>query len=406
MAEQADAKRTKGRWTVMVFMGAATMDGEAPLDLAADADIVELASVVGSTGNSNLNVFVQRHDGGDVVSRLHLGHHGDQPIEVPDDQRQLDSGAALVKFMEWSFLTAKHEPDDHSLLVLWGHAYDFAFGRRRTRNGDVDALDFAELSDKLKALQTHYEEKHKAYYKNGRKAQIDIIGFDACDVATVEMAVQLGPYAKFLLASQVAVPIPGWPYDRILERLAKPMGDHPMCPVEFGSYAVRRFCEAYKSNVPVSLSFVNLAHSERLALSVRALAKALVSSMLRGDSRNILLDVFERAQTAADRPYIDVADFCLGLARESDNEDVLEAATALGDLLASCDPPVVGRSHVASRRPLIVEHGRNCGALTRLHGISLYAPHLGSDDPADAHDQYKLFELTRDTVWGALVHAL
>lgn len=402
MAGEADERRTKGRWTVMVFMGAATLDGEAPLDLAADADITELRSV---PRNPNLNIFVQRHDGGDLVSRLHIGREHDQPIEVPADQRQLDSGAALAKFIKWSLERADHKPEDHSVLVLWGHAYDFAFGRRRSAGGVIDALDFAELSDTLKELQEWHFELHKSHYRHGEKPKLDIIGFDACDIATVEMAVQLGPYAKFLLASQVAVPIPGWPYDRMLERLVNPKGVR-MCPLEFGAYAVRRYCESYPSNVPVSLSFVNLVHRERLALSVRGLAKSLVSSMLQGDSRAVLLDLFERSQTAADRPYIDVADFCLGLARESDNDEVLEAAIALGDLLAACVPPLAGLSHKPELRPLIVEHGHNCGALARLHGISLYAPHLGSEDPNGAHDQYKLFELTRDTVWGALVHAL
>ena len=39
------------------------------------------------------------------------------------------------------------------MLVLWGHAYDFAFARSRTREGVVDAIDFVELSGLLQRLQ-------------------------------------------------------------------------------------------------------------------------------------------------------------------------------------------------------------------------------------------------------------
>ena len=75
---------------------------------------------------------------------------------------------------------------------------------------------------------------------------LDILGFDACDLSTVEMACQLQPFANYLLGSQIGIPIPGWPYDRILDRLQNPMGS--MRPSEFGSYIVRRFCESYAAS--------------------------------------------------------------------------------------------------------------------------------------------------------------
>ena len=58
------------------------------------------------------------------------------------------------------------------------------------------------------------------------------------------MACQLQPFAKYLLGSEIGIPIPGWPYDRILDRLRNPKG-RLMAPPEFGSYVVRRFCESY-----------------------------------------------------------------------------------------------------------------------------------------------------------------
>ena len=93
------------------------------------------------------------------------------------------------------------------MLVLWGHAYDFAIGRALTRGGAIDALDFAELSGVLRALQDRMQER----YGGDERPTLDIIGFDACDLSTVEMACQLHPFASYLLGSQIGIPIPGWP---------------------------------------------------------------------------------------------------------------------------------------------------------------------------------------------------
>ena len=43
--------------------------------------------------------------------------------------------------------------------------------------------------------------RHSGY--GAPQAKLDILAFDACDLATVEMACQLEPFAKYLLGSQI-----------------------------------------------------------------------------------------------------------------------------------------------------------------------------------------------------------
>ena len=144
------------KWTVMVFMGAATIQGNEPLIDAAEADLAEMQSV-GSGGP--LNIFVQVH-GKDVPRRGRITGNMPKGIDglqvVPEDQQDPSRGRALESFIRWALTTADHDPrnqDHSSMLVLWGHAYDFAMGRSQTRDGMVDALDFAELSRVLERLQ-------------------------------------------------------------------------------------------------------------------------------------------------------------------------------------------------------------------------------------------------------------
>ncbi len=47
----------------------------------------------------------------------------------------------------------------------------------------------------------------------------EVIGFDACLMATLETAAILEPYANYLIASEETEPDSGWDYERILTHL-------------------------------------------------------------------------------------------------------------------------------------------------------------------------------------------
>jgi len=389
-------KNDDRKWTVMVFMGADTIAGNAPLHGAVQADLEEMAFV--GSGES-LNIFVQVHGQG-VPRRYHIGV--DKGQDVPDSQRNTAGGRALAHFIETSLMKVGHRRQDHSMLVLWGHAYDFAIGRAQTRSGAIDALDFAELSEVLRALQDKMLEK----YGGGERPTLDVVGFDACDLSTVEMACQLQPFARYLLASQIGIPIPGWPYDRILYRLRHPIG-RLMVPAEFGSWVVRRFCESYPASDPVSLTLLDLNRARELFAYAEFLALTLACAIGNPDARERIADSFSGSQTEERKPFVDVADLCLHLVRHSGDAFVIEAARALGDFLISPWPPLVGCSHTGKGRPFVVEHGRNSGHAARLNGISLYAPHVARDNDFDAaRDLYHNFTFAQETCWSELVHTL
>lgn len=389
-----------GRWTVMVFMGTHTIAGNAPLVQAAQDDITEMEEVGSGDG---LNIFVQVH-GDRQPYRRHIGYGTE--VVPPEEQRTSD-GAALAAFILWALAKAGHAGGDRSMLVLWGHAYQFAIGHAPTGDGSIDALDFAELVSVFKGVQKLQQSR----YGLGELPKLDIIGFDACDLATVEMSCQLAPFADYLLASERGIPIPGWPYDRILDRLRKPQGNRVMGPAEFGSYVVRRYCEAYRSDRPVSLTLLSLRRADELAARTEALARQLAMAVGEdSDERERILEMFARSQTDDGKPFVDVADLCLSLIRESNDPLVREAAQALGDFLISPMPVIPGDSEDGLGRPFIVEHGRNAAAATRLHGVSLYAPHVAlATNPDDREVElrlYRNFVFAQQSLWRDLVEHL
>lgn len=395
-------------WTVMVFMGATTFDGNVPLGSAAESDLAEMTAIGSEAGR--LNILVERHDN-TSASRYHIGNSQPGWTGTPDKKppAALGDGQALTRFVRDALRQADHRPDDYTMLVLWGHAYEFAFGRRRERDGAVDALDFSELRDRLVDIQGEmfrqwYGEAHTS---GVRLPKLDIVGFDACELSSVEMACQLAPCAKYLLGSEIGIPIPGWPYDRILDRVKHNEEDRPMGPAEFGSYIVRRFCESYQAREPVSLTLLDLSYSADLVDRAEWLARMLARELGNPESADHIALLFSQSQTEVGRPYVDVADLCVNLARESSSASIADAATALGDLLVSPRPAVAGLSATGAGRPLVVEHGRNAGALARLHGLSLYAPHVAPETDANAAASlYDKFEFAQQTSWRDLVHTL
>jgi hypothetical protein len=398
------AASKKAKWTVMVFMGADTIKGNAPLIKAAEADLREMRSV-GS--GERLNIFVQVHGKGPVPRRGRITKGVPKGIDaldiVPDHEQETEGGRAIECFIGWSLEESeRHLPKysrHYSMLVLWGHAYDFAIDRAKTAQGTIDPLEFAELTRVLERLQ--------ARFRAAGDMKLDILGFDACDLSTVEMACQFQPFAKYLLGSQIGIPIPGWPYDRILDRLLSPIGTL-MCPAEFGSYIVRRFCESYVAAArTVSLTLLDLDRTDELVENAKLLALMLARGIDDPVARDRLASLFSQSQTAPRKPYVDLADMCLNLVRRSGDPRVVEAARNLGDFLISPQSEVVGKSARGGGRPFVVEHGRNAGETARLNGVSIYAPHVAPNYDFDAvRHPYENFTFAKKTLWSDLVHVL
>jgi Clostripain family len=395
------AQPGKHQWTIMIFMGSAPLPDFADLSSEAAKTLERLREILPDASlDQRLNVMVQVHGAG-KPRRHHVGHTPAEGVEVNEKPGTPDDALPLLRFVDWALETAKHDDDDYSMLVLWGHAYEFAIGPRKTGTG-IDALDFAELAVGLE----HAQRAWKAKYPRS-DGKIDIVGFDSCDIATIEMAHQINRYAHYFLASQISIPLPGWPYDRIVKSLMGSIARGvPMRPHDLGAYIVRKYCQHYwRQNTAVSLTLINLEKAPDVFRAAQALATELVLAAADAQEELALIHgLFFRSQTWEAKPFVDVADLCLNLWRYSDSEAVVDAAAVLGDLLVR---PTGENDNAAEDQPFVVEHGRNLHSTARLHGISLYAPHVAASlNWQDASYSYQKFLFAQDTKWGRFVEAL
>ena len=148
MAKKVSAAQAS--WNVMVFMGVEGVPDETDLRQAAKDDIDEMRSLFTDYPGGALNLFVQVNARGES-RRLEI-RRTVKEVRVPEAERDATDGKALMAFMRWAFQTAGDEKDTRSMLVLWGHAYEFAIGHAERRTG-IDALDFGELADVLKPVR-------------------------------------------------------------------------------------------------------------------------------------------------------------------------------------------------------------------------------------------------------------
>ena len=187
-----------GTWTVMVYAV-----GDNNLEGALLADMGEMRTATGDTPNLRFVVLADRSDeySSDTLGRLGdwttaklVDISGGKFTEVDDwEERNLGKPAVLVDFLE---AAASYAPADHYALVFWDHGSGVGIGPDGSHD---DVLEVPEIASALE----------RGLPSSGI-GTLDVIGFDACLMASLEMASALHPYASYMIASEEVEPWEGW----------------------------------------------------------------------------------------------------------------------------------------------------------------------------------------------------
>lgn len=205
-------------WNYLVYM-----DGDNNLEDYVTHDLNEL-EVAGSTADVNVLVLADRIDGyadddGDWTGSRYYRMETDTDdtvvsSPVAEDLGEVDMGdpAVLAAFLDWA---GTHYPADHTALVLWDHGSGWDFTAAAPPPGIAEddtsgggALSIAE--GELAAGLSPWVEAHD---------RLDLIGFDACNMAGWEVAHALAPYARTMTAAETTVGWEGYRYDQSLAAL-------------------------------------------------------------------------------------------------------------------------------------------------------------------------------------------
>ncbi len=117
----------------------------------------------------------------------------------------MGSTAVLTDFITWG---QNSYPADKFHLVFWDHGGGALYGYGGDKPTGTSRLSISQISQAIS----------DAIATTGKS--FEMIGFDACLMATAEIAANLAPYARYLTAAEETEPGPGWNYTPYLNAIA------------------------------------------------------------------------------------------------------------------------------------------------------------------------------------------
>lgn len=149
--------------------------------------------------------------------------------------------STLASFLKWG---VQNYPADRNILIFWDHGggsvAGYGYDERNPRGGSMTLDGIAAAV-------------------SSAGAKFDLIGFDACLMATAENAIMLSEYADYLIASEEVEPGIGWYYTNWLTALSE---NTSLSTLELGKKIADDFTAACRQSTPgqsTTLSLVDLA---------------------------------------------------------------------------------------------------------------------------------------------------
>lgn len=199
-------------------------------------------------------------------------------------------------------------------------------------------------------------------FSKSMNQKIDLLGFDACMMAMVEIWHEIRDSTSLVVASDEELPKGSWPYALILSDLAKYPG---MDASTLSTVIVSRFLERYSMQghrTRVSLSAVDLSGCIPLSLAMRDLVGELAKVARNGQDRRRIFRARDSSRTSDEVTYIDLGMFCNELSESfADSTGVHITADAVLAVLKQY-PYVIYHRDFKENEPL------------NAYGVALYFP--------------------------------
>jgi hypothetical protein len=195
----------RAKWTVMVYIS-----GDNNLEDYVVSDIETELAPIGSSANVQVVALADRGPGYDTSrgdwQTTKLFHVTKGMVATPENavadwgERDFGDKQTLIDFVTW---TKANYPADHYALYFWGHGWNWHPGYVMRDDTDNDTLDMEEVKAALPSI-----------------GFIDMVGFDGCNMASIEVQMLWHGHATALSHSQEWVGGEGIQYDLVLAQLA------------------------------------------------------------------------------------------------------------------------------------------------------------------------------------------
>ncbi|GHU61441.1 hypothetical protein AGMMS49983_01160 [Clostridia bacterium] len=215
-----------GTWAVYWYLCGSDLESDGGF---ASGDLEEMTqvrlpdniSVVIETGGAR-----QWHNGAvaDSNSRYLYDSEGLALVDQLPSANMGDS-RTLENFLQFC---GTNYPADRQIVIFWDHGGGSVAGVAFDERYDYDALTLPEIRTAFESVVT----------PSKQTPPYEMIGFDACLMATIDVADSLNGLARYMVASQESEPALGWEYTGIFQALADAPG---MSAARFGQV----ICDTY-----------------------------------------------------------------------------------------------------------------------------------------------------------------
>lgn len=422
------------QWTVMVYMAGdngAILEGERTnarlmhsLEETGYKDLADMTSV-GSTDEVAILVQFDVLSEKEYTYRYIISPAGDESQRYQMPNQNMGDPASLRDFIIWGM---KHAPAERVAVILWSHGtgwkeddiYKYARERQLKLQAEQDEVRFAIGKQKLslglflksavRIMQIEdneirgicYDDSSMDFLDNADLKQafdeveaetgqkVSLIGMDACLMSMLEVAHQLRAHGEVMVSSQEVEPLDGWPYQAILQALAK---RPTMSAQELGTLIVQKYAQSFadlRGGARFTQSALDLAKIDRLSKALRKVASELCRALEEEDFdvELALYRITRYVMRFKDKDYVDLHHFLRLLRKQyhGENRALTEALAGVLEMLEREGSPVLAN----------VAEGRD---YNHAHGLSIYWPALGCSP------FYKGLEFD-EVEWGTFIRRL
>ncbi len=197
-------------WAIYWYLCGSDLEsngGSASADLAEmlSVDLPENVEVVVQTGGSN---SWYRGDINPEKSQRFVAEDGRLVLLEEQEKQNMGDGQTLEDFLRFA---SENYPAERTMAVLWNHGGGTLGGVAIDEQFEGDTLSLLEMREAFTAVFDESEEN----------PPLDIIGFDACFMATIDTAAIFADMASYMVASEDFEPGVGWEYSGIMSTLAE-----------------------------------------------------------------------------------------------------------------------------------------------------------------------------------------
>lgn len=195
-------------YTLLIYMCGSTLEsrygaGSQNIEEMLNASYGENVNVLVQTGGSTS--WKDKTISASSTDRYLLGNNQKELVYRDVKLQNMGAAETLYDFISYGI---DSYPAEHYSLILWDHGNGSIGGVCNDSNFQNDSLSLNELENVFRDVSS-------------RKVKFDFIGFDACLMATYDVADIISPFADYMIASEEIESISGWDYTQLISDLDK-----------------------------------------------------------------------------------------------------------------------------------------------------------------------------------------